>query len=79
MVKITVQDNGEGIHPDDINYIFKRFYRSKFSQNKQGTGIGLSLAKTIIEMHGGFISVESVFRKETKFTVHLPTLQNCKV
>ncbi|AGL01521.1 signal transduction histidine kinase [Desulfoscipio gibsoniae DSM 7213] len=79
IIKITFEDNGEGIHPDDINHIFKRFYRSRFSQNKQGTGIGLSLAKTIIEMHGGFISVESTIEKGTKFTVHLPNLQNCKV
>ncbi|WP_347488736.1 sensor histidine kinase [Desulfoscipio sp. XC116] len=79
IIKIAFEDNGEGIHPDDINHIFKRFYKSKFSQNKQGTGIGLSLAKTIIEMHGGFISVESTFKKGTKFTVHLPNLQNCKV
>lgn len=74
MVKITVRDDGAGIHPDDINYIFKRFYRSRFSQNKQGTGIGLTLAKSIIEMHGGFISVESAVEKGAIFTVHLPKL-----
>ena len=79
VVKIIVEDNGEGIHPDDINHIFKRFYRSKFSQSKQGTGIGLTLAKTIIERHDGFISVESTLEKGTKFTVHLPNLQNCKI
>jgi len=74
ITKITVEDNGEGIHPDDINHIFKRFYRSRFSQEKQGTGVGLTLAKTIIEMHGGYISVESIIKKGTKFTVHLPNL-----
>lgn len=74
LTKITVKDNGEGIHPDDINYIFKRFYRSRFSQNKQGTGIGLTLTKTIIEMHGGSISVESTPKKGTAFIVYLPRL-----
>lgn len=74
MVKITFKDNGEGIHPDDINHIFKRFYRSRFSQNKQGTGIGLTLAKTIVEMHGGYISVESEFGKGATFAVDLPKL-----
>ncbi|MBU7006040.1 sensor histidine kinase [Phosphitispora fastidiosa] len=74
LVKITVRDNGEGIHPDDINHIFKRFYRSRFSQNKQGTGIGLTLAESVIEMHGGFISVESSGKTGTEFTVHLPRL-----
>lgn len=74
MVRITVKDNGEGIHPDDLNHIFKKFYRSRFSQNKQGTGIGLALAKAIIEMHGGFISVESTIKKGATFAVHLPRL-----
>lgn len=74
MVKVTVEDNGEGIHPDDINHIFKRFYRSKFSQNKQGTGIGLTLAKTIIEMHDGFITAESTAGVGTKFVVQLTKL-----
>lgn len=76
MVKIIIRDNGKGIHPDDINHIFKKFYRSRFSQNKQGTGIGLTLAKSIIEMHGGFISVQSTIEKETTFIVHLPKLTN---
>ncbi|KUO70418.1 MAG: hypothetical protein APF77_15675 [Clostridia bacterium BRH_c25] len=79
VVRIAVEDNGEGIHPEDINHIFKRFYRSRFSQDKQGTGIGLTLVKTIIEMHGGFISVESIVKEKTKFTMHLPSLQNCKL
>lgn len=74
MVNIIVRDNGEGIHPDDLNHIFKRFYRSRFSRNKQGTGIGLTLAKTVIEMHGGFISVESAMNKGAAFTIHLPRL-----
>jgi signal transduction histidine kinase len=79
IIRITFEDNGEGIHPDDINHVFKRFYRSRFSQNKQGTGIGLTLAKTIIEMHEGFISVESTLGTGTKFVVQLPNLQNCKL
>lgn len=79
LIKITIEDNGDGIHPDDLKFVFKRFYRSKFSQNKQGSGIGLTLAKTIIEMHGGFISVESNSNEGSKFIVHLPSLQNSKV
>ncbi len=79
LVKIIIEDNGTGIHVEDINHIFKRFYRSKFSQDKQGTGVGLALAKTIIEMHHGFISVDSTINKGTKFTIHLPNLQNCKI
>ncbi|MGE5551728.1 MAG: sensor histidine kinase [Bacteroidota bacterium] len=74
MVRITIRDNGEGIHPDDISHIFKRFYRSKYSQRKQGTGIGLALAKTIVEMHDGFITVESAPGRGAVFTVNLPRL-----
>lgn len=74
MVRIMVKDSGEGIHSEDINHIFKRFYRSRFSQNKQGTGIGLTLAKSIIEMHNGFISVENETEQGTVFIVHLPKL-----
>jgi signal transduction histidine kinase len=76
MVKVLFSDNGEGIHSDDLNHIFKRFYRSRFSQNKQGTGIGLTLSKSVVEMHDGYISVESTLKKGTMFTVHLPKLTN---
>lgn len=72
MVRIIVRDTGSGIHPDDRNHIFKRFYRSRFSQNNQGTGIGLTLAKTIVEMHGGLITVEDAAPKGAVFTIHLP-------
>ena len=54
-VQIAVKDNGCGIHPEDLHHIFKRFYRSRFSQDKQGIGLGLPLAKTIVEAHSGTI------------------------
>ena len=47
------------IHPKDLHYIFKRFYRSRFSKDTQGIGLGLPLAKTIIEAHNGTIEVSS--------------------
>lgn len=52
-VQIVITDNGCGIHPEDIHHIFKRFYRSRFSKDTQGIGLGLPLAKAIIEAHGG--------------------------
>ena len=58
-VQIAVKDNGCGIHPEDLHHIFKRFYRSRFSQDKQGIGLGLPLAKTIVEAHSGTIEVDS--------------------
>lgn len=59
VVQITVKDNGSGIHPEDLHHIFKRFYRSRFSMDKQGIGLGLPLAKAIIEAHNGTIAVHS--------------------
>ncbi len=67
-VQITVKDNGCGIHPEDLHHIFKRFYRSRFSKDTQGIGLGLPLAKAIIEAHGGLIEVESELGKVHPFT-----------
>lgn len=67
--RITVQDQGRGIHPEDIHHIFKRFYRSRFSQETQGIGLGLPLAKAIVEAHNGTITVDSVLGEGTTFTL----------
>ncbi len=76
VLRITIKDNGKGIHPGDIHSIFKRFYRSRFSKDKQGVGIGLTLAKTIVEKHGGSIMVESEWGKGTAFQLAFPKLTN---
>lgn len=68
-VQIRVRDNGCGIHPEDLHHIFKRFYRSRFSRDKQGIGLGLSLTKAIIEAHGGTVEVDSEPGKGTTFTM----------
>jgi signal transduction histidine kinase len=70
--EITIRDSGMGIHPEDIHYIFQRFYRSRFSKDKQGVGIGLALAKAIVEKHGGTITVESEPRKGACFQLIFP-------
>lgn len=59
MVQIIIKDNGSGIHPEDMHYIFKRFYRSRFSKDKQGIGLGLPLTKMIVEAHNGMVEVDS--------------------
>ena len=69
---ISIRDNGIGIHPEDLYHIFKRFYRSRFSQDTQGLGLGLPLAKAIVEANGGTIEVESDFGKGTVFTMSFP-------
>ena len=75
VIEIMIKDNGTGIHPEDIHNVFKRFYRSRFSKDKQGIGIGLALAKTIVEKHGGYITVESL-QKGACFRLVFPKLSN---
>lgn len=70
--RIQVKDNGNGIHPEDMYAIFKRFYRSRFSNDGEGAGLGLPLAKAIVEGHEGTISVESTLGEGALFTVFLP-------
>ena len=70
IVQITVGDNGSGIHPEDLHHIFKRFYRSRFSKDTQGIGLGLSLTKAIIEAHNGTIEVDSTLGAGTSFIMN---------
>ncbi len=64
-----VSDTGEGIASDDLAKVFDRFYQNKNEQ--AGTGIGLALAKSIVELHHGSITVDSVLHEKTTFTVRL--------
>lgn len=75
LLQIAVEDNGSGIHPEDLYFIFKRFYRSRYSKDTQGIGLGLPLAKSIIEAHGGSISVDSELGSGTTFYIYFP--YNC--
>lgn len=72
MVRIHIKDSGSGIHPEDLHHIFKRFYRSRFSKDKQGIGLGLPLAKMIVEAHDGSIEVASEPGKGTEFILTFP-------
>jgi len=71
---VDVADTGPGIPPADLHSIFNRFYRSDASRSKDtgGFGLGLAIAKSIVETCGGEISVASEFGKGTTFTVTLP-------
>ena len=70
MTQIEISDDGKGIHPEDLYNIFKRFYRSRFSSDVHGIGLGLPLAKSIVEAHGGTISVTSSLSAGTTFTLN---------
>jgi len=72
---LKVEDEGIGIPRKDIPYIFDRFYRADQSRSKNeidGFGLGLSMAKRIVELHKGKIEVESVLSKGSTFIVRLP-------
>lgn len=75
IVQIVVKDTGCGIHIEDMPYIFKRFYRSRYSKDKQGIGLGLPLTKKIVEAHNGTIEVDSTLGIGTTFTMNflIPT------
>lgn len=73
-LQIAIMDNGTGIHPEDLYYIFKRFYRSRYSKDTQGIGLGLPLAKSIIEAHGGSIAADSGLGAGSAFYINFPTL-----
>lgn len=69
LTNIVVEDNGTGIHQEDIHNIFKRFYRSHISQDTHGIGLGLPLAKSIVEAHQGTISVTSRVGRGSRFVL----------
>ncbi len=75
VVQIIVKDNGSGIHPEDLHHIFKRFYRSRFSKDIPGIGLGLPLTKAIIEAHNGTVEVDSELGVGTTFVINflIPT------
>lgn len=74
LTQITVEDTGSGIHSEDLYHIFKRFYRSRFSKDTQGVGLGLPLAKSIVEAHQGSIEVHSKLGQGTAFTINFPIM-----
>lgn len=74
LTQIIVEDTGSGIHPEDLYHIFKRFYRSRFSKDTLGVGLGLPLAKSIVEAHQGSIEVRSHLGRGTVFTINFPNM-----
>lgn len=73
-VKISVRDTGIGIDKEKINIIFERFKQvdELLTRRHEGSGIGLSLVQSLVEMHGGSIAVNSKFEKGAEFIIELP-------
>ena len=74
LIKISVKDNGIGIPKKSLDYIFERFYRVDKSRcrNTGGTGVGLTICKSIIDLHNGNIEVKSEVNKGSEFLVSIP-------
>jgi signal transduction histidine kinase len=72
--RVDVTDTGVGIAAPDLPFIFERFYRADPSRNRAtgGSGIGLAIAKAIVEAHGGRISADSAPGRGSTFTILLP-------
>lgn len=73
-ISISIKDNGRGIPEDKLSEIFEKFKQvdSLLSRSHEGSGIGLSIVKSLVEMHGGNISVKSKYHQGTEFIVILP-------
>ena len=74
-VSIKIKDQGIGIKQTDISHLFDRFYRADASRSKlnvEGYGLGLSIAKRLVELQGGTIEVDSIVGTGSTFTVKLP-------
>jgi PAS domain S-box-containing protein len=72
--RIDVADQGIGIPPDEVNRLFQRFVRASNARTsgRPGTGLGLSVVKAIVDLHGGRVTVDSVLEQGTTFSIHLP-------
>jgi two-component system sensor histidine kinase BaeS len=75
-VNLSVADSGTGIAPDDLPYVFDRFYRGDKARQRtdsSSSGLGLAIAKAVVEAHGGAIAVDSTLGRGTTFTLTFPT------
>lgn len=71
-VRITLTDHGMGIAPEDLPFIFDRFYRAKGERKVDGVGLGLYICRMLVELNGGTIRVESAPDAGSVFTLTLP-------
>ncbi|WP_406678163.1 ATP-binding protein [Neomoorella carbonis] len=73
-IKISVADTGSGIPPEDLPYIWERFYKVDKSRSRRdgGSGLGLAIVKSLVEAHGGRVEVESQLGKGSTFSFYLP-------
>jgi signal transduction histidine kinase len=70
-VIFSVRDSGPGIAPEALPHIFERFYRGQASRTGRGAGLGLAIAKELVEAQGGTLTVESALGQGSAFTITL--------
>ena len=71
-VALSVRDSGPGIEPEALPYLFERFSRGKVSGDDSGTGLGLPIAKALVEAQGGTLTIDSQSGESSVFSVTLP-------
>jgi two-component system sensor histidine kinase BaeS len=73
-VTLLVQDTGRGISPETLPHVFDRFYRGDTARQQQAgeSGLGLAIARSIVEAHGGTIAADSELGRGTVFVIELP-------
>jgi len=69
---VEVRDHGSGVNPEDLPYVFDRFFRGTNSRGRQGSGLGLAIVRQVAEQHGGSASVTNAVDGGAIFTLHLP-------
>src|SRR3954447_18335168 len=76
-IEVQVEDSGIGLTPEQQSQLFTRFYRAEtpFRDQVSGTGLGLTIAKTFVELHGGSITVQSQVHPGSIFSFTLPIRQ----
>lgn len=79
-VRVDVMDTGDGIAPDDVPYLFERFYRGEKSRSREhgGAGLGLAISKGLVEAHGGTIWVQNVQPHGARFSFTLPLTEQAE-
>jgi len=81
LLSVGIEDSGVGISEEELGHVFDKFFRSKDPrvQNETGTGLGLSLAREIVRLHGGELTVKSTVDKGSIFVATLPVMQEARL